>query len=397
MAHDVFISYATSDKTTADAVCARLEHNGIRCWMAPRDILPGSSWKPSIVAAIKASRVLVLIFSAHANESTEVPKEVDQAVKNGLSIVTFRIENVPPISGLDYELTGRHWLDALTPPLERHIDQLTTTLSAVLDRPAPDVVAAPKLVRETRLSSAVIVGVAVLALAVAGGVGWFVARTARSSPDTARVEPSPPPPVETHVPAPPVETRVPAPPLPVPPRPEPSAADGPSLAKNASGEPQGLTGCWSYKTFLPLLITITADGRVTGFLDGARWVRSGGQYVITWPRSVDTLTLSADGLTLAGTNNYGGPDVLGRRGSGDPRSLTGSWQWSNGQPTTFRDDGGVSNGPVPGRWTKVASTIRIVWEFAFVDQLTLAPDGGSIAGKNQFGVSVSGVRVPCAA
>ena len=41
MAHDVFISYSTADKTAADAVCAILEGNGVRCWIAPRDIMRG--------------------------------------------------------------------------------------------------------------------------------------------------------------------------------------------------------------------------------------------------------------------------------------------------------------------------------------------------------------------
>jgi hypothetical protein len=49
MAHDVFLSYAAQDKPTADAVCARLEQQGIRCWIAPRDILPGRDWRTSIV------------------------------------------------------------------------------------------------------------------------------------------------------------------------------------------------------------------------------------------------------------------------------------------------------------------------------------------------------------
>ena len=41
MAHEVFISYASQDKAVADAMCATLEARQIRCWMAPRDILPG--------------------------------------------------------------------------------------------------------------------------------------------------------------------------------------------------------------------------------------------------------------------------------------------------------------------------------------------------------------------
>jgi TIR domain len=34
MAFDVFISYSSKDKTTADATCASLENAGIRCWIA---------------------------------------------------------------------------------------------------------------------------------------------------------------------------------------------------------------------------------------------------------------------------------------------------------------------------------------------------------------------------
>ena len=41
MKYDVFISYSHKDKAAADAVCASLEADGVRCWYAPRDIAPG--------------------------------------------------------------------------------------------------------------------------------------------------------------------------------------------------------------------------------------------------------------------------------------------------------------------------------------------------------------------
>ena len=69
MAHDVFITYASADKPIADAVCARLEAARLRCWIAPRDILPGQDWTAAILNAIETSSVLVLVFSAQANES----------------------------------------------------------------------------------------------------------------------------------------------------------------------------------------------------------------------------------------------------------------------------------------------------------------------------------------
>lgn len=69
MAHDVFISYSTKDKVIADAICANLENRGIRCWIAPRDILPGKKWGGSIIEAIERSKILVLVLSSNSNKS----------------------------------------------------------------------------------------------------------------------------------------------------------------------------------------------------------------------------------------------------------------------------------------------------------------------------------------
>ena len=46
--HDVFISYSTKNKNVADAVVANFEQHGIKCWYAPRDILPGEEWVSAI-------------------------------------------------------------------------------------------------------------------------------------------------------------------------------------------------------------------------------------------------------------------------------------------------------------------------------------------------------------
>ncbi len=129
---DVFISYANPDKTTADAVCATLEASEIRCWIAPRDIVPGSDWSAAIVEALGRCRLLVLVFSANANDSTQIRNEVVQAVNNGLPIVPFRIEATVPSKSLAYFMGGVHWLDALTPPLEAHIQTLVTTVRTLL-------------------------------------------------------------------------------------------------------------------------------------------------------------------------------------------------------------------------------------------------------------------------
>ena len=148
MAHDVFISYSKSDKTTADALCNALESEGIRCWIAPRDVLPGVDWSGSIVHAIGSSRVMVLVFSSHANASPHVQREVHRAFDKGLTVIPFRVEEVAPSEGLVFFIGPVHWLDALTPPMEAHLRSLAARVEAILAQPgAPGRPPAPPPVR----------------------------------------------------------------------------------------------------------------------------------------------------------------------------------------------------------------------------------------------------------
>jgi len=132
MAHDVFISYATEDKIIADAVCAGLEKAGIRCWIAPRDILTSENYDDAIIRAINSSKVMVVIFSSYIFQSQFVKSEVERAFSKGLIIAPFRIENIDPQGGLELYLGRRHWLDAMTPPLENHIQTLVTSIQPML-------------------------------------------------------------------------------------------------------------------------------------------------------------------------------------------------------------------------------------------------------------------------
>src|SRR5881275_1652447 len=90
----VLLSYSTKDKPWADAACAMIESKGIRCWVAPRDVVPGTEWGASIIAGIEACRLMVLIFSDNANQSPQVRREVERAVSKGLTIIPCRIEDV---------------------------------------------------------------------------------------------------------------------------------------------------------------------------------------------------------------------------------------------------------------------------------------------------------------
>jgi predicted kinase len=142
MAHDVFVSHSAKDKPTADAVCAVLESQGIRCWVAPRDIIPGKDWGESIVEAIKGARVMVLVFSTNANNSQQIKREVERAVNKGIPIIPLRIEDVVPTASLEYFLSTPHWLDAFTPPLEKHLQFLAQIIRQIVGGPAAEVLTA---------------------------------------------------------------------------------------------------------------------------------------------------------------------------------------------------------------------------------------------------------------
>src|SRR5882724_6293849 len=124
MPRDVFISHSAQDKKVSETICAALEQGGIRCWIAPRDVRPGRSFPGEITRAIQQSKVMLLIFSGHSNNSEQVLREVQLATDSRLAIVRFRIEDVALTDDLRYFLSTPHWLDALTPPLSKHIARL---------------------------------------------------------------------------------------------------------------------------------------------------------------------------------------------------------------------------------------------------------------------------------
>ena len=136
MAHDVFISHSARDKPYADAMCAKLESRGIRCWIAPRDIAPGMEWGAALVEAIEGARMMLLVFSSQANASPQISREVERAVHKGVIVIPVRVEDVRPTGNLEYFLSTPHWLDAITAPFERHLEDIANSAKYWLERPA---------------------------------------------------------------------------------------------------------------------------------------------------------------------------------------------------------------------------------------------------------------------
>ena len=135
----IFLSYSSKDKLVADAICSRLENQGIRCWIAPRDVKPGSDYSNQIADALESATTMVMVFSSDSNQSRHVKSEIDRAFSLGKIIIPFRVENVELDKGLAYYLAKTHWLDAVTRPLEQHIDRLAGTIRQISGDEVPEI------------------------------------------------------------------------------------------------------------------------------------------------------------------------------------------------------------------------------------------------------------------
>jgi len=108
---DVFVSYASQDAAIADAIVVTLEKNGIECWIAPRDVTPGSQYADEIVGAINDAKVFVLVLSEHAVASPHVGREIERAASKRRRIVALRTDAAALTRSFEYFLSESQWID----------------------------------------------------------------------------------------------------------------------------------------------------------------------------------------------------------------------------------------------------------------------------------------------
>jgi hypothetical protein len=233
MACDVFVSHSVKDKAVADAIVARLEADSVTCWIAPRDVVPGADWGESIIDAIESSRIMILIFSRSADASSQIKREVERAVNKGVYIIPFRVDDIPPTKSLEYFISTSQWMDAFSPPLERHLDNLAKTVTALLKRPPlpavnvpaqPEKPSIPKPPIRPSWRKSLLIAITIAALVIAGGAGWYLVQKKKGPPEKPAVTPTPVPmtpaavtPVPTLVPTPAVTSIVTSTPVPITP------------------------------------------------------------------------------------------------------------------------------------------------------------------------------------
>ena len=247
----IFITYSSKDQKVARTICTALENRGLICWISSRNVKPGQNYQEQIVRAIRASRVMVLVFTVNANNSNEIKKELALASQNNLVVIPVRIEDVAPNEAFAYEFATRQWID-LFEDWEKSMAELVELIAAILNDPPPAdrPKASPGLPGDAAAPAFFMAGaaptpaitpavpftqrpeirwamIAVLAVVVAAVVAYTVvifSQRPSSSSVAANVGTPPPPPTPRPAPAPAQPPVVPAAPAPSAPPPPPAAA-----------------------------------------------------------------------------------------------------------------------------------------------------------------------------
>lgn len=116
MKYDVFISHSSRDAIIAKQLCDFLESNGIKCWIAPRDVTAGVPYARAILQGIDESTIMVLVFSGNSNKSRHVESEVDRAFNKEKVIIPFRITDIKMSDVLSYYIGVNHYIDGIPEP-----------------------------------------------------------------------------------------------------------------------------------------------------------------------------------------------------------------------------------------------------------------------------------------
>lgn len=277
MSAPIFISYSSKDRDMAETICRALEARGHQCWISCRDVNPGQNFQEAIVQALRSAQVMLLVFTANANNSDEIKKELVLAGRHRVTVVPIRVEDVAPNDAFAYELATRQWID-LYSDWEKEIERLAVRIGQILQTgKPPDGAGAEaatfagtrrRIGATRRPGSGIVVAISALVavLLVIGATVLYLRPSARvpsaASPapqPTADATPAPVPsppaqpaasPAKTEPPAPPpASAPAPSPPAPpptaqatAPPAPEPPAAppapEPPAAPPNRSAPPE---------------------------------------------------------------------------------------------------------------------------------------------------------------
>lgn len=125
-----FISHSKGDSAFALQLVAGLESAGVTCWIAPRNIPPGSDWAEAIIDGIESADGFILIVSKTVNDSPHIRRELEQAVSLGIPVYPVITEEFEHAKWLRYFNSAHQWIHAVDASVEQVISNLTDATTA---------------------------------------------------------------------------------------------------------------------------------------------------------------------------------------------------------------------------------------------------------------------------
>jgi TolB-like protein len=178
----------------AETVCAALEQAGIRCWVAPRDVMPGTLYADAIVRALNDAKAVVILLTENAVASPHVGKEIERSSSKRRPLIALRLDAAPLTPAFEYFLSESQWIDAqsagvaaVMPRLIQALRQLHAGPSAPGAREAPTSQAAsspPRAAHSSRINTILIAAVALIGLGLVSVLldKFWLHRTATTAP-----------------------------------------------------------------------------------------------------------------------------------------------------------------------------------------------------------------------
>jgi hypothetical protein len=128
-----FISHSRKDEPTAVLVYDGLVARGVNCWISCNDVRPGRNYQDEIAGALDDCSAVILIWSANANSSPEIQKEIGLAAQNNILVIPLKIDNSMPTRGFKYNLVTTQWTE-LFPGFENTLDKISRDIKQIASR-----------------------------------------------------------------------------------------------------------------------------------------------------------------------------------------------------------------------------------------------------------------------
>jgi hypothetical protein len=346
----IFITYSSKDQKVARTICTALENRGLACWISFRNVKPGENYQEQIVKAIRTAKIMVLVFTANANNSNEIKKELALASQHNLIVIPVRIEDVTPSEAFAYEFATRQWID-LFGDWEDSITRLVEMIAAAISEPqssngtkagllsagGASALASGKSTAESAPATgsasflqrpstrwAAIAGVAAIVVALIAYEAGTSRQQRSSAPETVtgtlRTQSQPPPAPVPAAPG-PGQTAAPSPPIQPPPPPQPPAPTQPAALPTLD-----ISGTYAARGTNP-------NG--TSYRGSVTVRRDGDHYRFVW--------------LIAGGDTYQGTGVLNGR--------TITVDWGQKYPVIYNVG---PNGVLTGTWNNGTATESLV-------------------------------------